>query len=273
MRPLLLLSVFCPMLSALAAPNVLFIAVDDLKPLLGCYGEKIALTPNIDRLASRGTVFTKAYCQWPVCGPSRASIMTSLRPEANGVMDLKTDVRAKDSKVVTLPQHFITHGYTTAGCGKIYDPRCVDNKKDCDKPSWSLPFITPKLSNPESEHGDGTPAYAIAEGGDDDQMDGQIALAGIGLMKQLAADAKLFFLAVGFKKPHLPCVAPKPYFDLYQPEKLALAAAQGGVQNDSGYAMHDSQEFRSYGGIPKEGPIPEKVQRETARRSTPTSPA
>lgn len=261
-RLLFILTLIGSSLVAKEKPNVLFIAVDDLKPVLGCYGDSIAITPNIDRLAARGTIFTKAYCQWPVCGPSRASIMTSLRPEANGVMDLKTNVRAKNPDVVTLPQHLIYQGYTTAGCGKIYDPRCVDSKKDCDKPSWSLPFITPKATNAESEHGDGAPAYAVAEGDDDDQMDGQIALAGMNLMSKLAADKNPFFLAVGFKKPHLPFIAPKRYFDLYQTRELRLASHQGGVASESGYATHDSPEFRSYGGIPKEGPIPENVQRE-----------
>lgn len=261
MRTLLLLALGSS-LFAQSKPNVLFIAVDDLKPLLGCYGDKVARTPHIDKLASRGTVFTKAYCQWPVCGPSRASIMTSLRPEASGVMDLKTDVRAKNPDVLTIPQHFIQQGYTAAGCGKIYDPRCVDNKKDCDAPSWSLPFETPNAKNANAEHAEGAPAYAIAEGGDDDQMDGQIALAGMGLMKKLAAEKKPFFLAVGFKKPHLPFFAPKTYFDLYDVAKLPLAAHSGGISDDSGYVLHDSQEFRGYGGIPKEGPIPEKVQRE-----------
>lgn len=262
MRSLFFLITLLPLI-AQAAPNVLFIAVDDLRPALGCYGDKTALTPNIDRLASRGTVFTKAYCQWPVCGPSRASLMTSLRPEANGVMDLKTNVRAKDANVLTLPQHFIVHGYTTAGAGKIYDPRCVDNKKDLDKPSWSLPFVTPRLDSPESEHGDGAPASAVPENSDDDHMDGQIALAGIDLMKKLAADkSKPFFLAVGFKKPHLPCIAPKKYWDLYDPTKLPMATHTGGITNDSGYAMHDSPEFRSYGDIPDAGPIPEVTQRQ-----------
>lgn len=252
-------------LHAQTKPNVLFIAVDDLKPVLGCYGDKTALTPNIDKLASRGTVFTKAYCQWPVCGPTRASLMTSLRPEASGVMDLKTNVRAKNPDVVTLPQHFIAHGYTTAGCGKIYDPRCVDNKKDCDKPSWSLPFVIPHATGEQSggENGDGEPVAASPDCKDTEQTDGLIAESGLSLMKQLAADkTKPFFLAVGFKKPHLPFIAPKKYWDLYQREQFALASYQGGITNDSGYALHDSQEFRSYGGVPKEGKLPESLQRE-----------
>jgi iduronate 2-sulfatase len=247
-------------------PNVLFIAIDDLKPALGCYGDKTALTPEIDRMAARGTVFTKAYCQWPVCGPSRASIMTSLRPEANGVMDLKTNVRAKDANVLTLTQHFIANGYTAAGCGKIYDPRCVDNKKDCDKPSWSLPFITPHAAGEGAggENGEGHPAYGAPECTDTEQTDGVIAETGLELMRKLAGDkSKPFFLAVGFKKPHLPFIAPKNYWDLYQRDKMPLATYTGGVSNDSGYVLHDSPEFRSYGDMPKEAPIPEAMQRES----------
>ncbi len=244
--------------------NVLFIAVDDLKPVLGCYGDKIALTPEIDRLAARGTVFTRAYCQWPVCGPTRASLMTSLRPEANGVLDLKTDVRAKDANVLTLPQHFIAHGYTTAGVGKIYDPRCVDNKKDCDKLSWSLPFVSPHAAGELSrgESGAGAPVAAAPSCADEEQTDGLIAKTGIELMAKLAAGGKPFFLAVGFKKPHLPFVAPKKYWDFYERDKFPLAPHQGGIAADSGYVLHDSPEFRSYGGVPKSGAIPEALQRE-----------
>jgi iduronate 2-sulfatase len=263
MRLLCFLVALCPLFSALAAqPNILFIAADDLKPVLGCYGDKTAITPNIDKLAARGTVFSKAYCQWPVCGPTRASLMTSLRPEASGVMDLKTNVRAKNPDVITLTQHFMAHGYTAAGCGKIYDPRCVDNKKDCDKLSWSLPFVTPNAKNANAEHEDGAAAFAIAEGGDDDQMDGQIALAGMELMKKLAVDKKPFFLAVGFKKPHLPFFAPKQYWDLYQRDQMPVAGYQGGISHDSGYALHDSPEFRGYGTVPKTGLFSEALQRE-----------
>jgi arylsulfatase A-like enzyme len=245
-------------------PNVLFIAVDDLKPLLSCYGETLVHSPEIDRLAARGTVFTHAYCQWPVCGPTRASLMTSLRPEANGVMDLKTDVRAKNPSVVTLPQHFKAHGYTTAGVGKIYDPRCVDNKKDCDAPSWSLPFVTPRVAHDAgaTEQGDGEPVAAAAKGDDAEQMDGQIARQGVKLLQQLAQSKQPFFVAVGFKKPHLPFIAPQRYWDLYDRSQVPLAAYTGGIQNDAGYATHDSPEFRTYGGIPEAGPIPEAMQRE-----------
>ena len=240
-------------------PNVLFIAIDDLKPTLACYGDEVAITPNIDRMARRGTVFLNAHCQWPVCGPSRASIMTSLRPEANGVMNLKTSMRAKNPDVLTLPQHFRNCGYITAGAGKIYDPRCVDNRKTADAPSWSVPFIMPKAPKKV----DDDKRFAGAPNVDDaDLIDGRIAADGLKLMRRLGRSGQPFFLAVGFKKPHLPFVAPKKYWGLYQQKHFPLAAYRGGIENASGYSIHDSPEFRGYGGIPKDGTISDDLQQE-----------
>lgn len=119
-------------------PNVLFIAVDDMKPILGCYGEKLIKTPNIDRIASKGTVFLLNYCQQAVCGPTRASLMTGKRPDYTKIWDLKTRMRDMNPDILTMPQYFAQQGYTTTAIGKIYDPRCVD--ADIDKPSWSIPF-------------------------------------------------------------------------------------------------------------------------------------
>ena len=239
-------------------PNILFIAVDDLKPILGCYGDKTAITPSIDRLAKEGTVFLNAQCQWPVCGPSRASIMTSLRPEATGVTDLKTSMRAKNPNILTLPQHFRNNGYATAGAGKIFDPRCVDDKKTLDAPSWSVGFAMPRGSGFKDDK-----RFALAPDVTDQELvDGQIATDGIELMRSLGKSDQPFFLAVGFKKPHLPFVAPKKYWDLYQREDFALAEHSGDIKNATGFALHDSPEFRAYDGIPAGGEISEPLQRE-----------
>ena len=119
--------------------NILFIAVDDLKPLLGCYDDKIAQTPNIDELANKGTVFRNAYCQQAVSGATRASLLTGLCPDNTKVWDLKTLIRDKNPDVVTLPQYFKNNGYNVAGIGKIYDPRSVDKQSDAQ--SWSVPYI------------------------------------------------------------------------------------------------------------------------------------
>ena len=120
--------------------NVLFIVVDDLRPLLGCYGHSEMHTPNIDRLAERGTLFNRAYCQYPVCNPSRASVLTGLRPETVGVLNNSTDFRQTIPEVVTLPQHFKTHGYHTRSIGKVADGPSAGN----DRLSWSVPIWKPR---------------------------------------------------------------------------------------------------------------------------------
>lgn len=255
---LFVLSVFCSATRA-GKPNVLFIAIDDLKPALGCYGDAKAITPNIDRLAARATVFTNAHCQWPVCGPSRASLMTSLRPEANGVTNLKTSMRAKDAEVLTLPQHFRNNGYATAGAGKIYDPRCVDDRKTADAASWSIPFMLPK--SPAKQNGD--KRFADSPDVEDSELiDGAIADDGLKLLRRLSQSDKPFFLAVGFKKPHLPFVAPRKYWDLYKRDQFRLASHSGGIVDATGYTIHDSTEFRGYDGVPKSGEFSKQLQLE-----------
>ena len=132
-------------------PNVLFIAVDDLKPLLGCYGNTLVKTPNIDRLAKMGTVFLNNYCQQAVCGPTRASLLTGMRPDYTKVRDLKTKMRDMNPDILTLPQYFMSQGYTTSGVGKIFHPSCVDKK--VDPQSWSVPFFFAK----DSDYANGAP--------------------------------------------------------------------------------------------------------------------
>ena len=240
-------------------PNVLFIAIDDLKPSLGCYGNSEIKSPAIDKLAGRSTVFLNAHCQFPVCGGSRASLMTGLRPEAVGVMDLKTSMRAKNPNVVTIPQHFRNHGYATAAVGKIYDPRCVDDKKTYDAPSWSVPYAGFDYS---AIKGKKTREVAVAsEHKDEELVDGWIRSQGVRLLGELDQNGKPFFLAVGFKKPHLPFVAPKKYWDFYSPDQIELARHQGGIKNGSGYSLHDCSEFRGYEGVPLSGPFSEDLQR------------
>ena len=136
-------------------PNVLFIAIDDLKPILGCYGDKLVKTPNIDRLASMGTVFLSNYCQQAVCGPTRASIMTGTRPDITKIWDLKTKMREANPNTLSLPEYLISQGYTTSGVGKIYHPSSADKKSD--EPSWSIPFLKPIES--DYAKGIGEPAF------------------------------------------------------------------------------------------------------------------
>src|SRR6476469_9643650 len=119
-------------------PNVLFIAIDDLKPYLNFYGFKAVKSPNMDKLSEVSTVFMRNYCQQAVCGPTRASLLTGLRPDRTQVWDLKTLIRDKNPNVITLPQLFKQNGYTTAALGKVFDPRSVDKKHD--EVSWSEPY-------------------------------------------------------------------------------------------------------------------------------------
>ncbi len=263
-------------------PNILFIAIDDLKPTIGSFGDSYAITPNLDRFSENAAVFLNNHCSWAVCGPSRASLMTGKRPDHTKVRDLKTRMRDVNPNILALPQYFKENGYLTMGTGKIYDPRCVD--KDIDKPSWSIPFY--KVQNLEFPKEYGKPAFGyyqnkeikakiaalIKEGEekgvknptkyardrykppfessdapDDAYMDGAIANKGLELLEELSKNSsKPFFLAVGFKRPHLPFVAPQTYWDLYDESKIPYATYQKKSKNGPNLAYHTSNELRSY---------------------------
>ena len=203
--------------------NVLFIAVDDLNHSLGCYGHPLVKSPNIDRLAARGIRFERAYCQFPVCNPSRSSLLTGLRPDTTGILNNTTGFRSKLPNVVTLPQLFRKDGYFTARIGKIFHGR-----KDTDDPlAWdttSDPKTTPLGQKGQGRNlTDGNVKWCrwlAAEGDDQDQPDGQVAAEAIRLLEQQRDEP--FFIAVGFHKPHDPFIAPKKYFDLYPLESLKL---------------------------------------------------
>ena len=262
--------------------NILFIAIDDMKPILGAYGDDFAISPNIDKLADQGVVFNNNHCQYAVCGPSRASLLSGQRPDQTQILDLKTKIRAKRPNVTTLPQHFRQSGYVTYGVGKIYDPRSVDKK--LDKPSWTKYIYPNKLKyhegynapelgyyqKPENlariaelrkeaiEKGIAKnkingyikkrfkPAYENADVPDDAYIDGAIVNGGIKLMKEAAKQDKPFFLAVGFKRPHLPFNAPTKYWDMYDESKVPLAAFQQKVKGGYEKAYHSSPELGSY---------------------------
>ncbi len=267
-------------------PNILFIAVDDLKPILGCYGDKLVKSPNIDRLAKRGTVFTLSYCQQAVCGPTRASLLTGMRPDATKVWDLKTKMRDINPNILTFPEYLISKGYSTQGLGKIYDSRCVDN--DLDKPSWSIPFYKntddyyskqtgkPSMNyqSPETkmlidkyqkeavekgiEKSGITdyvgklikPSIECVDVPDDAYSDGANANKAKDLLKNLSKKNEPFFLAVGFVKPHLPFIAPKKYWDMYKRDKMPVAKFQKQAENSPAIAYHQASELLSYSDIP-----------------------
>ena len=227
---------------ALEKPNVLFISVDDLANALACYGDPIAKTPHLDRLAASGVRFDRAYNQIPLCNPARASLMTGLRPDRLKVYDLDRHFRDEIPDVVTLPQRFREAGYFTARVGKIYHydvPAAIGTDGHDDPPSWQL-TVNPIGRDKDEEHliFNAEPhrkisaalSWLAAEGTDEEQTDGLITTEAIRLMREKKDEP--FFLGVGFFRPHTPFVAPKKYFDLYPLDSLRLPPAPADDRED-----------------------------------------
>ncbi len=232
-----------------AHPNVLFIAADDLRNDLGCYGHELVKSPNVDRLAARGMVFERAYCQQAVCNPSRASILTGLRPDALRIWDLPTHFRSQHPNVVTLPQHFLQHGYFTRNIGKIYHN--FRQTIEGDPVSWSVPAVMhfanhgmdiakvdplpPNLAiDPKCEQRD-VP--------DEAYFDGRVANLAVEALRELKSQSQPFFLALGFWKPHSPFNAPKRYWDLYRRDEIPLPKNPIWPTEAPRTAWHDSREM------------------------------
>ena len=262
-------------------PNVLFIAIDDLRPELNCYGADHIQSPNIDRLARSGTTFMRAYCQQAVCSPSRTSLMTGLRPDSTGVFDLNTHFRTHVPNVVTLGQHFKQHGYHSVSMGKIYHGGFDD------MPTWSEPPRRPRggegyvteanrellaqrrkvakqknLTGKAFSRAVRGSAVEMGDVPDNAYTDGAIADLGVATLAELSSRKEPFFLAVGFLKPHLPFNAPKKYWDLYDPAKIELAENNYPPKNATQYSLTDFGEIRVYGGIPAKGALSPETARE-----------
>jgi arylsulfatase A-like enzyme len=260
--------------------NALLITVDDLRPQLGCYGDKQVKSPNIDRLAARGLVFERAYCQMALCSPSRTSLLTGLRPDTTRVFDLTTHFRQTVPDAVTLPELFKNNGYYAHGIYKVFHlagtaPR-VGNMNDPQ--SWSddlelpgKPVYGPRgqaLLEADMEAykrdraaGIIRPIRSLAteapEIADDDLSDGETATRAIAALRRVAG--RPFFLALGFYKPHLPFVAPRKYWDLYEARDLKAAANSRPPEGAPPFALQGTAELRNFTDVPREGPIDEAL--------------
>ncbi len=278
--------------------NVLFIAVDDLRPQCGCYGVPFMKTPNIDALAVSGTQFNRAYCQQAVCSPSRTSLLTGRRPDTTRIYDLQTHFRLTIPDVVTLPEYFKKHGYHTQGLSKIFHGGLDDPQ------SWSVPHWQPhaaaygtkevmdaiqkekrelhakgevtndtvvqrdpktgaalKLKRPTKKAMG--PAWEAPDVPDNALADGMTADKAVEVLREVKD--KPFFLAVGFLKPHLPFVAPKKYYDMYPLSQVKLADNPFRPKDAPEQAFAGWGELRQYKGIPKKGPVPDKEALELRR--------
>lgn len=274
--------------------NVLFIVVDDLRPELNCYGASHIKSPNIDLVAESGVLFTRTYCQQAVCNPSRTSVLTGYRPETIGVLDLETHFRENDPDVVTLPEHFKKHGYHTQAFSKVYHPG-LDDPRSWSVPTWwsrfpdKYNYQIPEIDIPlrkakrefdrkfreisksmlakekiaEHRKTPRGPSWAAPDVPDNYLADGECTDEVIRTLREVKD--KPFFLAVGFKKPHLPFVAPKKYFDLYPKETIKLANNPFAPKDAPDVALTNWGELRKYSDIPKQGPVSEEKAIELTR--------
>lgn len=269
-----------------AKPNILLIMVDDLRPELGVYGQEHMITPHIDRLANKGTLFKKAYTNFSICGPSRATLLSSLYPSNKRFLEWNCSLDQDVPGVVSLPMHLRNNNYRTISYGKIF------NNLDDGKGSWDelwrpvvdspdmiaweylskegrkifedinqarLKDLRTRTSNHLPLYG---PAYESADVPDDAYMDGKVAVKAIEKLQELKLNtAQPFFLAVGFYKPHSPFNAPKKYWDLYDPATLPMPALTQPALNAPDLLKVDRGGVRGYYGIPKKEPIPDSLAR------------
>lgn len=296
MRRILALALLCALTGSLAVaahaaansnaasrPNVLFISVDDLKPVLGCYGDPLARTPNLDRLAARGVRFDLAYCNQAVCAPSRNNLMTGSRSTTLGIYDLGTNFRRAEPEAVTLLQYFVRHGWRAEGIGKVFH---VGHGNHEDPASWSVPFQPDKVVEyvkPESSAGGQLTreeaffsnqklgqnrslprgaAWEMADVPDNAYADGRIADEGIRRLRVAKAKPdQPFFLVLGFVKPHLPFCAPKKYWDMHDPKAFKLADRNTPPDGAPRYAGKTLGELNQYTPVPDNPPLSEELQR------------
>lgn len=251
--------------------NILFIAVDDLRPTLGCYGDTFIRTPNIDRLAQTGIVCERAYVQLALCGPSRASLMTGLRPDTIKVWDNRVLFRETTPGCTTIGEHFKRNGYFTKAVGKVFH----HDKAHQDDASWSDPEVLyfsasplddyhlqsnldawAKAGDSEAARLSSVPPYERADVPDAEYKDAKIAQQAILEMQKLSKQNEPFFLAVGFHKPHLPYCAPAKYWDMYSAADIPETPVPNLPENFPNGFESKSEYTRLYKNQPAKGPFP-----------------
>lgn len=266
-------------------PNILFIAIDDLRPELGCYGSDIAITPNLDAIAADGLLFNRAYCQQAICSPFRASLMTGARPDSIGVVENYTYFRDKNPDIITLPQHLRVNGYETVNVGKIYHGKYNDPEKSWSrlparnkmpdgmrKPigvgGYALKENQQLVADKKKRFGPNAhsallkgPAYEAADVPDQTFEDGYNTDLAIVTMKQMIENEQPFFMGLGYKKPHLNFVCPKRYWDMYDAEKLPAGTYTDAPKSGAAMGLHASFELRVRHGIPKYGEFDPELSR------------
>ncbi|WP_009959835.1 sulfatase [Verrucomicrobium spinosum] len=265
-------------------PNVLLLCVDDLKPVLGCYGDTLAKTPNLDRLASRGMRFDLAYCNQAVCAPSRNNLMLGSRSTSLGIYGLRENFREAVPNAVTLTQYFMNHGWRAEGVGKILHKGHGNHD---DPGSWSVPFqpesvveyrdtsspTAGQLTREEAYFTNqhlgriGTlprgPAWEALDLPDNAYADGRIADEGVKRLQDSRQRPETpFFLALGFVKPHLPFTAPRKYWELYDRSRFVLPTLRSAPEGAPGYAGKTLGELNNYEPIPQRPPLSEEIRRQ-----------
>lgn len=280
-------------LAAAERPNVLLILVDDLKPALGCYGDPLAKTPHMDRLAKSGMRFDLAYCNQAVCAPSRFALMLGSHSTSTGLYGLGSNLRRTIPDAVTIPQHFAQHGgYRTESLGKVYhighgnhgDPqsfsvphfkeKVIEYRDPASKPEGKLTREEAMFQNQKAPPGGMNKlprgaAYEFPVVPDDAYADGRVAAETIRRLEAAKArrsgEGTPFFITAGFARPHLPFSAPKNYWDLYDPAAFELAAFREHPKNSPRVAHKRGGEIRNYFPVPdKNDPAP--INDEIARK-------
>ncbi|WP_248722502.1 sulfatase [Seonamhaeicola sp. ML3] len=243
--------------------NILFIAVDDLRPELNFYGSNHIKSPNLDKLAGESLVFNRAYCNVPVCGASRASLMTGARPTRKRFINAYTKKDSDFPEAISLPMLLKQNGYTTISNGKIYHHK-TDDKNAWDEmwqPDGLWSYALPESQEIRKNTRRGLP-MEMAEVHDSVYRDGKLALKVIKDLQKLKQEKQPFFLTMGLMKPHLPFTAPKKYWDLYDRERIELPESYIQPESTPRQAFHKYGELRNYENIPKDGHLPDDLAKE-----------